>query len=1128
MVPSLYASGQNLRCKKIPANQKILLDTIAIEPGSITSDYPVAYIEASQFIEVRSEIDSVEVCYRILSEFLTQTFQNRDIATYDELDGEEPIMLKSTPLEKEELFELHGVQKYGTISRGISFGSRQSVFVKSSLNLQMNGQIADNLNVSAVITDQNIPYQPEGNTQHIRDFDNVFIKLYNENFDVTAGDIVLGNDIKEDYFLKYYKNVQGLQLAYRKGTKDWHHSTKVSGALSKGKFASTLLESIEGLSGPYKLTGPNGERFIIVLANSEKVFLDGKQMERGFDRDYIIDYNLGEISFNNHLVITRFSRIRVDFEYAEQFYSRSNFSLAQTVEHKNIKMYAGFYRAHDNPNANFGFVLHDDDLSQLQAIGDQTDQAFVSGLDAVSFDENRILYRQVDTLDRDGNPQTVFAYSANPTDELFAASFSDVGIGNGNYMLRQTSSNGRIYEWISPRRGSRQGRYQLGSFIPLPDGRQMMTLGGEVKISEYETIFSAGAFSNADVNLYSSLDDHNNDGAGYYGGIRSDGRGSFLDGYNWLSSLSVEVDTKHFSAIDRYRPVAFDRNWDLDLDTIAGSSDFIFFGKTSLYKNTFNEISYEVNRRCRKRIMDGWQQSVTYNQEAGDFQLKSIHSYLEGKQGDQASMQSKWIKSRSDVSFNRFKIVPGYVFHIDENTLSKKDSVINSRMHFHANEWYVTNGDSTSGSYRVSYLVREDRAPVHGEIKDFLFSRNVNANYTIKGVQSNVSADFNYRSVEDKSGLHDAEQEDIVSGRINWWGSYFQKHLVQNFSFSTGNSRELKREFVYVPVNTGEGTHAWRDLNEDGIQDLSEFFEAINPDERNFVKIFTPTDDYITSFQTFYTHSIDARTPISWKRQGGLKAFLGNFSINVNFNITFKTTSESYENRLNPFALTLDDTDVLAGKGTRRYTLFFNKNGRGFAGDFAYQSSDNKQLLTQGFEARDRDEWITNLKIDLSGEYTLRLSSTIGTLANKSDFLNSRNFDIASHAYTPQLIWQPSQTFRLIGSYGVENKQNKFSDASMESSQIQRYNGELTWNQPGKGSLRSSFSWININFTGEQTTYLAYLLLDALQPGTNQTWQMNWQQKLSRGMQLSLLYNGRKSENTSSIHTGSVQVTAFF
>lgn len=1118
----LSASSQNVKCRFIPQGVPVQLDSVAIEPGSIVSDYSYSFQEESQLIHFTSGPDSIEVCYRVLSDLITESQFNRDIKTYDASVTGPTIAPNASPLEKEELFDFESIDKYGAITRGVSFGNRQSVFVNSSMNLQMNGQVADNLYVSAVITDQNIPYQPEGNTQQIRDFDNVFIKLYNDNVAVTAGDIVLQNKVREDYFLRYLKNVQGLEVSYHNDKNEWKHSTKVSGAVAKGKFASTLLESTEGLNGPYKLRGPNGERFIIILADSEKVFLDGKQMQRGFDQDYIIDYNLGEITFNNHVIITQFSRLRVDFEYSEQFYSRSNLSFSQTVENDKLKVYAGFYRERDNPNSNFGFNFNQNDLNQLQMIGDQIDQAFVTGFDSVSFDENRILYRKVDTVDLDGVTQEIFVNSNDLSNELFATTFSDVGDGNGDYVLLQTSSNGRVYEWVSPVNGIRQGRYQPGAFVPLPTSRQLFNAGASVKISEYERVFSEGAFSSTDLNLFSDVDDSDNAGLAYYGGLESEGRESFISGYNWNSSISVELDSRNFTFIDRYRPIEFDRNWDLRVDTLNNVSDFILFARTSLEKDQRNMLSYQFNRRARGDVMTGLQQMVRLNQKLGDFQLYSDHTLLTGSQ---EVLDSKWIQSSADLSFRKFKVIPGYIFRIDENELSQQDSVISTRMNFRSHEFYLTNGDSTKSRYRTSYTYRTDKRPVDGLMMDFLQSKNINLGYSIVGDRNTWNADFNYRKTDDLLGSNDDE---IVSGRINWLGNYFKRNLIHNFSLSTGNSRELRREFVYLPVTTGEGTHTWRDLNEDGVQDLNEFFEAINPDERNFVKIFTPTDEYITSFQTFYIHTVDIRLPYTWRRQGGFKSFVSKFSANLNFNINYRTTSDSYNDRLNPFTIQLDDPSLLSVQDGKRYTLFFNRNGRGFAGDFSFRSNDNKQLLTQGFELREKNEWISNVKIDLSSEYTLRLISSLSNFNNQSDFLDSRNFKILTDLYGPQLIWQPSNALRLIGKYSRENKRNDFLETSNETSLIQKYTGEITWNKTGKGSLRSSFSWVNIDFEGDQSTYLAYLLLDALQPGANQTWQVNWQQKLTKGMQLSLLYNGRKSEDSNAIHTGNVQVTAYF
>ena len=87
-----------------------------------------------------------------------------------------------------------------------------------------------------------------------------------------------------------------------------------------------------------------------------------------------------------------------------------------------------------------------------------------------------------------------------------------------------------------------------------------------------------------------------------------------------------------------------------------------------------------------------------------------------------------------------------------------------------------------------------------------------------------VTLDLNYRKVDDQLGLNLGEDE-VINGRISWNQSFLNRAITHTFSYSTGNARELQREFIYLPVNTGDGTHTWRDVNEDGVQDLNEFFE---------------------------------------------------------------------------------------------------------------------------------------------------------------------------------------------------------------------------------------------------------------------------------------------------------------
>ena len=65
-------------------------------------------------------------------------------------------------------------------------------------------------------------------------------------------------------------------------------------------------------------------------------------------------------------------------------------------------------------------------------------------------------------------------------------------------------------------------------------------------------------------------------------------------------------------------------------------------------------------------------------------------------------------------------------------------------------------------------------------------------------------------------------------------------------------------------------------------------------------------------------------------------------------------------------------------------------------------------------------------------------------------------------------------------------------------------------------------------FTGNESTPVAFQMLEGLQVGENFTWRLLIQKNLTQFLDINLNYQGRKSETNKAVHTGSIQLRAYF
>lgn len=321
----------NLRSRAIPVtNGSVVIDTFSIVPNTFTmpgvpdSLYAVDYVNAVLAWKHRPPVDTVFVRYRIFSAKLNARVQHMEFdSVMNNFMGQPYTPDYSTAKQESEFFNFGNINYSGSFGRGISFGNSQDAVVTSNLNLQLNGYLADSVAIVAAITDNNIPIQPDGTTQQLNEFDRIFLQFSKKNWALSLGDI----DIRQNqsYFLSFYKRLQGISFETKSDIgKNISNNTLLSGSIAKGKFTRNIIEPQEGNQGPYRLSGANNEFFFVVLANTERVYMDGELLQRGEDQDYVINYNTAEIAFTPKRMITKDKRIQVEFEYSDRNYLNAN------------------------------------------------------------------------------------------------------------------------------------------------------------------------------------------------------------------------------------------------------------------------------------------------------------------------------------------------------------------------------------------------------------------------------------------------------------------------------------------------------------------------------------------------------------------------------------------------------------------------------------------------------------------------------------------------------------------------------------------------------------------------------------------------------------------------------------
>jgi hypothetical protein len=1109
-----YANSQNtssdFRSKKfIVSKDTIRFDSVPINPQSFKvfagkkilypTEYEIFYNEALLVINAE-KYQEITIEYFWFPAFITKTyspFDKKFIVPNNSNTGQLYSLTTNNKATELKLFD--GLKTSGYINRGITSGNNQSTVANSSMDINIEGKLSDKVAIRANIFDTNIPLQENGYSQSITDFDRIFIELYSKDWSVKAGDVNLKNE--SSYFLAFEKQVSGLEVAASLNT-----NTKVaaSGAIVRGQFSSYNFVGIEANQGPYKIFGPNNEPNFVIIAGSEKVFVNGSKITKGINEDYLIDYNIGEIRFNTTFPITNDMRIRVEFQFSNRNYTR--FVSYEKAEYKTdkVELSGYFYNENDVKNQPIQLSLTATQKQILANAGNNTNLMVGESAYPDVFDANRILYKKVQS-----GTNEYFEYSTNENDNLFTVTFSNVNNNEGDYILSETFANGNVFVYV----GTNLGNYKPVTQLIAPTKLQIAVLNSSYIPNEKTTISTEVAFSNNDKNLFSIIDNNQNKGIA----TKLAWKQTLLDKkWKLLSDINYLFIHRNFNTIQRFQSVEFNRDWNLNNPTgnqqQIGIDLSLQKSEETFFTYSFQQLQFSDNFKGEKHL-------ITSNVQLKNTSFYTNSSFLSNNSEIQ---DNTFLRVKAGIEQRLLKSWFGGFLNIESNNgiIKQTQEAILTNHQFKEYEGYIGLGDSTKVFAKIGFNYRDNdsiRSNTFTEInnrKTYYLDAKI-----VQTERTNLSLFANYRETENAF----SENEKALNSKIIYTQRFFKNFFTLGTSYETSSGNVAQQDFVYVEVEAGQGFYTWIDYNDNGIQEFDEFEIAEFQDQANFLRVPLPNLKFIATQSAKINQSITLNAS-QWSNKTGLKKALSHF-----YNQFFLSSRNELERRgnsfnLNPFNKSKDEQ--ISVNFTIKNSLYFNRGLQKFSTTYTFAKAENKQQYSIGSQDTDTNYQQIDFQHKVGKFWLIDLEGKLSENKLKTENFNNRNYEIDVIAFQPKISYVLNNDNRFAAFYHMKNKKNTL--AEFEKLKQQKIGIEYFYTGKTTSQFNANFTTFFNDFSGNPNSPVGYQMLEGLQEGTNYTWAFLWNKKLNSFLNVNFNYKGRKSVNSKTIHTGTINLKAVF
>lgn len=1083
------------------------------------------------FDTIYSQPSTLIIQYHYLPLTLKQSYSLRSLVfKSDSANGGKS---KLTVIQQEGTFSnIFGPEltKSGSISRGFFVGSNRDLTLSSGFRLQMAGKLSDDIEILAALTDENTPIQPQGNTQTLQEVDNVFVEIKSPTYVATLGDFQFTSGGSE--FATISRKLQGARISADYQSFTPQTQATVTAATSRGKFHTNQFQGIEGVQGPYRLTGKNNERNIIIIAGSEKVFVDGNEMVRGDNNDYSIDYGSAEVTFSTRRLITGASRIVVDFEYSDRQFTR-NFAgvAASTKLSEAVALRVQYYREGDDPDSPIDISLTDSDKEILKQSGNAT--ASKSGVVNVGRDSlgiGRGNYIAIDTTIH-GQPFRYYQFLQGDSNSIYNVAFSSVGAGNGDYLREGL---GR-YRFV----GINNGQYL--PIIILPSAQLHQLYAVQSTISPIKDLILDGEFaaSSFDQNRFSTIGDNTNDGKGVKLTAKYSPKNVTVGNVE-IGSFDVYVYERYrektFLSFDRANEIEFGRKWSTDsLLTTTQATEEIREGKLSYSPITDLSISTGIGTLERKNEFSSlrYEGGINFKRE----NYPTVQYYIEQIEGREkvTRLSNTWFRQKGTIDYTLSSFTPSLRVEEENREVrdDKLDSLTSSSYAFVLYSPKLTASEVYGFDGSTEFEWRNDRAFNNGVVIPQSSSLTQSYVVTLREVQNfsaSTNLTFREKKYEREFQATNVNQQTTLIKVQSRYRPYSQG-IDLDLLYDAATQRTAKLERIFYKVRKGEGQYIWVDSDNDGIVDVN--------DEREF-----RLDRYDGEYNAIIINSDNLIPIINLKASSRLRitpyrivkqpnTFAEKIATALSSETYLRLEERSTESDIRQIYLL--NLNRFLRPATTQYGfqfiqqdvhLFENKPEYSFR--FRFNQRKGLSQYSSGVEKNYTRERSFRSRFQLSNEVANQTDVIVkNDNALSSSFINQQR-QILSSALVTDFSYRPQQNLEI----GFKIETSSSEDRIQPQSVLADFNGQtvrIVFSLQGNGQIRVECSREEILLSNKPPSYsLPYELTSGRDLGKQYLWSASSDYKLGSNVQFSLQYSGRTTSRATVVHNGRMEVRAYF